>query len=208
MSTPPTPPEPAPEAMPIDVAAWLRARTQDSEGREIGLWNEDTRPSVGQVEVALKQARAIIAGKVGWQKPDACSALYELLVALEAACIIEKSYFPEQVASDRSAYDQLREEATDYYAALTTCIADAGQGAESSGAYSVCTPVEHCGCDSLWAPDNWNDPYAGNIDDPYESDDAAVRWLRSMQPVWAGTSLEKLTARDIVRRLAAELQTD
>lgn len=188
MSAEPT--ERAPETTPADVAAWLRARTQDSEGREVGLWTEDTRPSVGQVDVAIKQARAIVASTNGWDVIDACSYTYETLVALEAACIIEKSYFPEQVVSGRSPYEQLREEADRIGENLTSCIVNGGlgpaEGGGSKGAYSVCTPVDHCGGPYLFAPDNWNNPYADDIDDPYEMQNAAVQWLIDHQDVWAG----------------------
>ena len=183
-----TPLEPAPPASPADVAAWLRARTQDSEGREIGLFTEDTRPSVGQVDVALKQARTLVAGKMGSAPPDPCGALYETVVALQAACIIEKSYFPEQVVSGRSAYEQLAEELTAAMDALNTCIVNGGlgpdQGGGNMGVYDVCTPRAPCG-DDLWAPDNWNNPYADDVDDTTEPTRAQA-WLRGMQPVWAG----------------------
>lgn len=179
---------PVDPAAPADVAAWLRARTQDSEGREIGLFTEDTRPSVGQVDVALKQARTLVAGKMGLTPPDPCAGLYETVVALQAACIIEKSYFPEQVVSGRSAYEQLAEELTAAMDSLNTCIVNGGlgpgEGGGNFGAYDVCTPAAHCG-DGLYAPDNWNNPYAPDVEDT-SFPSAAQAWLAAHQPQFAG----------------------
>lgn len=175
-------------AAPADVAAWLRARTQDSEGREVGLFTEDTRPSVGQVDVALKQARTLVAGKAGLTPPAACADLYETVVALQAACIIEKSYFPEQVVSGRSAYEQLAEELAAAMDALNTCIISGGVGPVEGGSmdvYSVCTPAEHCGGCDLYAPVNWDNPHAQDVDDTGERS-MAQTWLRAMQTTWQG----------------------
>ena len=179
---------PVDPAAPADVAAWLRARTQDSEGREVGLFTEDTRPSVGQVDVALKQARTLVAGKAGLTPPDPCAGLYETVVALQAACIIEKSYFPEQVVSGRSAYEQLAEELTAAMDALNTCIVSGGLGPVEGGAmdaYSICTPAEHCGGAGLYAPDNWNNPYAEDVEDTGTPTQAQA-WLAAHQPMFQG----------------------
>jgi hypothetical protein len=60
---------------------------------------------------------------------------------------IEKSYFPEQVRSDRSAYEQLRQEYVDDLQALTDALAgagdpdDPGYGSAGHRAHSEWTPT-------------------------------------------------------------------
>jgi hypothetical protein len=186
---------PAPPLLEVtaaDVSVFLRARTQDSEGREVGRFNEDTRPTLMQVEETIAHAHAFVALRVGWSSPAGCLEGYRSTVALAAACIIEKSYFPEQVESRRSAYEELNAELVEPLRNLERCIMDGGlgpgevTGSGSGDVYSICTPVEHCGGKPLFVPANWNDPYAHNIDDPHETNDAAVQWLKGKQSTWAG----------------------
>jgi hypothetical protein len=181
-----------PICTPQDVAVWLRARTQDDEGREQGLFTEATRPTVLQVEATIEVAHAMVALRVGWESPDACLAGYRQAVSLAAACIIEKSYFPEQIADNRSAYVQLNEELTAALQGLYQCVVDGGLGpgaggeSGSAGAYDLCTPYQPCGAGpSLFVPANWNNPQAYDVDDPYEPS-AAQAWLVGMQETWRG----------------------
>lgn len=104
-------------ATPDDVAVLLRARTQDSTDKELGEWTDDTRPTLGEVERLLAMAQATILGQTGPLTPEVlvCSSADDIMtqaattVALLAAMLVELSYFPEQVQSSRSAYDQYRE---------------------------------------------------------------------------------------------------
>jgi len=183
--TPIPPPEPIEVTAP-DVAAWLRARTKDSEGREVGLWNEDTRPTLGQVETHIDQARALVELRIGSSVPDPFVNAYRYVVALQAACIIEKQYWPEQIRSGLSNYPELLAE----YDAAMQLLENAVLGQKGAhDAYSLCTPFEPCGCGpGLWAPANWNDPYANDPDRPVgrELNDPAVQWLKAHQAQWAG----------------------
>jgi hypothetical protein len=173
------------------VAVWLRARTQDDEGREVGLFTEATRPTVGQVEQAISTAHSMVALRVGWESPEPCLEGYRYAVSLAAACIIEKSYFPEQIADSRSAYVQLNEELTQALQNLYQCVVDGGLGpgsggdSGSAGVYDICTPVEHCAGTYPFVPANWNNPYAESVDDPYEPSQAQA-WLMAKQGQWAG----------------------
>lgn len=96
------------EATPPRVAALLRARTKDNEGREIGLWTEATRPTVGQVVELIEYARNLLAGTLG-PPGERCANGYEQLVVIQAAMLVELSYWPEQVRTDRSPYQHLAE---------------------------------------------------------------------------------------------------
>ena len=104
-------------ATPDDVAALLRSRTQDNTDEELGIWTADTRPTLAEVERLLAMAQSIITGQTGPLTPEVliCSTADDILtqaattVALLAAMLVELSYFPEQVQSTRSAYEQYRE---------------------------------------------------------------------------------------------------
>lgn len=92
-----------------DVALLLRARTKDDFGNEVGTFDDSTRPTADQVEEQIDAAYALVMTRL----PPDCELPNHLLpavtsvVAYRAAMRIEKSYFPEQVRSDRSAYEQL-----------------------------------------------------------------------------------------------------
>jgi hypothetical protein len=91
-----------------DVGALLRARTKDTAGNEVGTFNEDTRPTGAQVETLITQAQADLVAELG---SDDVSPRYlesaKRLVIIGAAMNVELSYFPEQVGTGRSPYDQL-----------------------------------------------------------------------------------------------------
>lgn len=104
-------------ATPDDVAALLRARTQDDTDVEVGHWTDTTRPTQAEVERLLAMAQAIVLGQTGPLTPEVlvCVSVDDIMtqaatvVALLAAMLVELSYFPEQVQSTRSAYEQYRD---------------------------------------------------------------------------------------------------
>jgi hypothetical protein len=92
-----------------DVALLIRARTKDSSGNEVGTFDDDTRPTETQVESQIDKSVALILIRLPpvEQLPPELVPAISAVVALEAACKIEKSYYPEQVRTDRSAHAQL-----------------------------------------------------------------------------------------------------
>jgi len=102
-------------ATPDDVAALLRARTQDNTDLEAGAWSVDTRPTLAEVERLLAMATAVVLGQTGDLTQLPCTTAEDIRtqaatgVALLAAMLVELSYFPEQVNSSRSAYQQYQE---------------------------------------------------------------------------------------------------
>jgi hypothetical protein len=145
------------DATPANVAALLRARTKDAGGNELGQWTPETRPTLAQVQETLDLSAGVVTARVG-EPVDACASSFAVAVIFEAACIIEKSYFPEQVESGRSQYDQLRAEADALLEGVREC--QAGNLPDGSGTerawqvYDVCTP----GSASLggdWPPEWW-----------------------------------------------------
>lgn len=142
---------------PANVAALLRARTKDGGGNELGEWTEETRPTLVQVDEALVLAAGVVEARVG-APVDACASSFAVAVCFEAACMIEKSYFPEQVESGRSHYDQLRAEADAVLDGVRECQAgnlpDAAAGSRTWQVYDVCTPAG-AGCAVDLPADYW-----------------------------------------------------
>ena len=146
------------DVTPTTVAALLRARTKDQGGRELGEWTDETRPTLTQVDETIALAAATVEAKVG-TPVDACAGAFAVAVCFEAACMIEKGYFPEQVESGRSHYDQLRTEADAVLTGVKDCQAGNlpdGEGSERTWqVYDVCTPAgPGCGPGS-WPVDWW-----------------------------------------------------
>lgn len=107
-----------------DVALLLRARTKDSNGNEVGTFDDDTRPTAEQVEEQIDAAVSLVGMRLPPtdQLPDSLQSAVATLVAYRAALRIEKSYFPEQVRSERSAYAELLEEYRDDLQALQEAL--------------------------------------------------------------------------------------
>jgi hypothetical protein len=110
------------------VATLIRARTKDSNGLEVGTFDGDTRPTADQVEKLIDASVAL----VGMQLPAAAALPVELgpavaaVVALDAACRVEKSFWPEQVQSERSPYALLKVEYDEALAALKDAVEAGG----------------------------------------------------------------------------------
>jgi hypothetical protein len=136
MSTPPVDPgRPTVE----QVALLLRARTKDSQGNEVGTFDDDTRPTGDQVDEQIDAAMGLVGIRfpaTDKMTPEQVVA-FQALVAYRAALRVEKSYFPEQVRSDRSAYAQLREEYLDDLQAFVESIAGGGGGSGEFPSYDM-----------------------------------------------------------------------
>jgi hypothetical protein len=94
-----------------DVAALLRARTKDTNGNEVGDFNDDTRPTGAEVESLISSAVGEVSSRIGTDTPCEAGLLQRSKgsAALYAAMLVELSYFPEQVRTDRSPYDRYKE---------------------------------------------------------------------------------------------------
>lgn len=98
------------------LGALLRARTKTKGGAEAGTFNpeasvgtsEETRPTAEGVEEQIATALGDISGIIGVDLEAKYVEPARRVAALRAALLIELSYWPEQVNSDRSPYDQLK----------------------------------------------------------------------------------------------------
>jgi hypothetical protein len=116
---------------PDDLAALLRARTKDANGAELGHWSDATRPTDVEVQTLINMAAAELTDADG--PGDPCAPRCRSAVAYRAACLIELSYFPEQVRSDRSPYTELKELADAALDAFRTCLTSGTGEAGTSG---------------------------------------------------------------------------
>lgn len=104
-----------------DVAAWLRTRTVDSSGREVGTFTADTRPTYEEADRVIDLAVDKLEAKFG---PNVAAELVgsaKNVVALRAAMLIELSFFADQIRADRSPYNELK---ALYEEALTDWLAE------------------------------------------------------------------------------------
>lgn len=147
MSTPPTTTVTWP-ATPDDVATLLRARTQDSTDVEVGVWSTTTRPALDEVERILSMSETMVLGQTGDITALTCATADSVrgqaatMVALMSAMLVELSYFPEQVASNRSAYEQYAAMWQNFMPALVQAVAECvGGGVEAGGGTAEGTTV-------------------------------------------------------------------
>lgn len=115
------------------VGSLLRARTLDGNGVERGTFLpktgqeadlNNTRPTAEQVEHIIARATNRVVARIGTREP--CTAdLAESaagVVALQAALMVELTYFPEQVQSNRSPYEQMKDMFTEELRDLAEAI--------------------------------------------------------------------------------------
>ena len=122
-----------------DVAALLRARTKDVNGNEVGTFNDDTRPTSAQAANIIETACGEVQTVMGVGPPAYLAEAAQALSALRAAMLIELSYFPEQVRSDRSAYPEYASMYDSQSAALVSAASGAAPG--DTRVFSVAIPV-------------------------------------------------------------------
>lgn len=103
------------------VALLIRARTKDDSGNEVGTFDDATRPTdvqcVAEIDAAYDVIRMRLPTDLSGLSADVMAGMVQV-VALEAACRIEKAYWPEQVRTDRSNYSVLKVERDEELAAL------------------------------------------------------------------------------------------
>lgn len=105
-----------------DIGALLRARTKDSMGQELGTFTSNTRPTYDEVQRLILQAAGDVTSLTDYDIPVEVYRQASGVIALRAAMLVELSYFPEQVATGRSAYNQYKEMYDDMLARLMIAV--------------------------------------------------------------------------------------
>lgn len=117
-----------------DVAALIRARTKPRDGQSYtGTFNDATNPTEAQVQELVDQAVGEVEARTG-TVPDAQEPRAGNVAAIYAAMLVELSYFPEQINTDQSPYDRLKEL---YDEAITGLIESIRGNGPRKGLYSV-----------------------------------------------------------------------
>lgn len=102
------------EATVADVAALLPQRTKGTYGKD-GEFDANTTPTKAQVEDILAKAAGKVATKLQLRPgEDICAEgpleLANEVHALRAAMMVELTYFANQLRTDQSPYEKLKEE--------------------------------------------------------------------------------------------------
>ncbi|MGZ4530811.1 MAG: hypothetical protein ACXVXP_00495 [Mycobacteriaceae bacterium] len=119
-----------------DVATRLIARTRQPNGVLAGTFNSSTLPTDVQVQAIIDQVTRLLVPRLG-EVPVALADSATALVALKAACVVEASYFIEQVNTEMSAYKDM---VAEYMAALKDWD-EAARGEEPGGSKLASLPV-------------------------------------------------------------------
>lgn len=125
-----------------DIGAIMRARTQTDRGDELGGFTENTRPTEAEVTAMIFQAAAEMAGTIGstFEDPDLRESVRSA-VKMRTAMLVELSFWPEQVAGDRSPYANYKAMFDEHYTDLKQAAAEGGAGDDPSVADNLKEPV-------------------------------------------------------------------
>ncbi|MEJ7824904.1 MAG: hypothetical protein WKF48_05720 [Solirubrobacteraceae bacterium] len=108
-----------------DLAQLLHARTT-SGGGEIGTFNDTTSPTGVQALRAIELGVDEVLSRVDAELPFAYVRDAKRLAALQAACLVETSFLPNEVDGDRTAY---RQYSAMFLSGLATLITNARRAA-------------------------------------------------------------------------------
>lgn len=116
-----------------DVGAILRSRTVDTNGSEVGTFTPATRPTETQVANLIVTAVGEVEARVGSDLRDSLHGMARTAATYRAAALVEISYYPEQVASGRSPYDQLNALWLETVGALESIASGSGDPGSTPG---------------------------------------------------------------------------
>jgi hypothetical protein len=124
------------------VATLLRARTRNTQGDEFGTFTADTRPTDSQVEDTISLAIHDTMNKLDTEDiPEDMYATVQVLNALLSAMLVELSYFPDQVSTNRSAYPEYKRLYDDWLQRMTDALLrEEAEEAAASGNVSYSFP--------------------------------------------------------------------
>jgi hypothetical protein len=88
-----------------EIGALLHARTNVG-GVEVGTFTDSTRPTDAQVQALIDMAVSDLQTRVGTVLPEDLVVEGRRLASLQAAALVEASFFPGELDTDRSAYRQ------------------------------------------------------------------------------------------------------
>jgi hypothetical protein len=116
-----------------DVGRKMTSRTADVAGNEVGMFNANTRPTANQVAVIIREETNALAGYVGPAIPLSLYGLAHVAALNRIAARIELDYFPEQIPTGRSPYEQYLVERDAQEGRLISAIRSHTGSGESGG---------------------------------------------------------------------------
>jgi hypothetical protein len=111
-----------------EVGAMLRTRTRLPGGQELGFFTNDTRPTDAEVDLLVAQAYEDLISRTQADIPEVLIGQFRQTLILATALRIELSYFPEQIATNRSPYDQYKTLYDEQWRVLTEALNDVADG--------------------------------------------------------------------------------
>lgn len=114
-----------------DVAILIRARTRDINGADLGTFTPNTVPTDEQVADMITRAVRDVTRETGRTVPEGSVLHVRDAVALRTAMLIERSYFPEQMRTDRTLYDALLEEFNTAITSVKESVTEERAGGEA-----------------------------------------------------------------------------
>lgn len=86
------------------------------------MFTTDTRPTAAEVEDVIQLAVYDVINKLDTDLPESLYGSAQTLNALLAAMLVELSYFPDQVSTNRSAYPEYKRLYDDWIARLIDAL--------------------------------------------------------------------------------------
>lgn len=114
-----------------EIASYIRVRTRDVNGDEVGTFNTDTRPTADEATVKAQQASRYVSLKLGaplsaWVTANL--ATITDLSAIYAAWMIETSFYDDGTTEEESLAESLEQQWTDTLSALVASIDNEAPG--------------------------------------------------------------------------------
>jgi hypothetical protein len=169
---------PPPESWPSadEVATLLRTRTKDTEGRELGRFTEETRPTGEQVGELIATGAQAAAIELPADVSIGLYGAFSVCVKLYTACKIEESYYPETIASGHSARDQYWEQYVRFVDSLSARIEAEGGGLSGIGSLALVRPYPDRRASRLGSPPQFPELATASVN--YDDIDPDTRdWL-------------------------------
>lgn len=92
-----------------EVGSLLRTRTRNSGGTELGTFTDDTRPTGSEVQNLIFSSVSEVQDSIGTADvPPQVEQAVKNTIILYTAMQIELTYFPEQVGSGKSPYNEYK----------------------------------------------------------------------------------------------------
>jgi len=91
-----------------ELGTLMRARTKDNQGNELGTFTENTRPTGEQAAQVLREAADDVMSPIDTSIPPRANRYARAAILYRAAMIVEISYYPEQIGSNRSPFQEYK----------------------------------------------------------------------------------------------------